>query len=289
MRQLVEVLISGVGLGAVYAVNALGLALVYGVSRVFNFSYGVFFTWGAYFAWILSAGALGLPYPLVFILSVPVLFVAGMLLERGLVRPLRWRPQWQITTMIVTLGLAVALDSFALLVFGPLVKTLPPLFAGQVSIGGFVVGYQSLAMLAGAIVTMILLEAYLTSTWSGRAMRAVAQDMVGAQVVGIPLNRIFGLAFGISTVLAGVAGILLAPIYLISPSSGWDPFFRAFVIVVLGGLESVKGAVLAAFILGIGEALITWRLGASYTMSFWFATLIVVLLVRPQGLLGRWA
>lgn len=288
MNQLIAVLVSGVTLGAVYSVNAIGLSLVYGVSRVFNFSYGAFFTWGAYLAWVLAAGALHLPYPLVFLLSAPVLFLAGMALERTLIRPLRWRSAWQITTMIVTLGLAVLLENVALLAFGPLVKDLPPLFPGSLSIGGLEIARHGLAMLIIALGTMVLVDAYLNRTRTGRAMRAVAQDMTGAQIVGVPLNRVFGYAFGASAVMAGISGILLAPVYLISPGSGWDPFVKAFVIVVFGGLGSIKGTVVAAFALGVGEALVTWKLGGVWTLSFWFVMLIAVLIIRPRGLFGTW-
>ncbi len=288
MNQLITVLLSGVTLGSVYSVNAIGLSLVYGVSRVFNFSYGAFFTWGAYLAWVLSAGALHLPYALVFLLSVPVLFVGGMVVERALIRPLRWRSEWQITTMIVTLGLAILAENVAVQVFGPLTKSLPSLFPGSLSVGGFQFAWHSIAMLTIAIVTMIAVDSYLNRTRTGTAMRAVAQDMTGAQIVGVPLNRVFGYAFGASAVMAGLSGILLAPIYLISPGGGWDPFVKAFVIVVFGGLGSIKGTVVAAFALGIGEALVTWKFGGVWTLSFWFVMLIVVLIFRPRGLFGTW-
>jgi branched-chain amino acid transport system permease protein len=288
MKELITVLVSGITLGAVYSVNAIGLSLVYGVSRVFNFSYGAFFTWGAYLAWVLAVGVLHLPYFLVFVVSAPILFLAGMALERALIRPLRWRSSWQITTMIVTLGLAVVLENVALLVFGPLVKDLPPLFPGSYRVAGIDIARHGLAMLIITIFTMILVDTYLNRTRTGRAMRAVAQDMTGAQIVGVPLNRVFGYAFGASAVMAGISGILLAPVYLISPGSGWDPFVKAFVIVVFGGLGSIKGTVVAAFALGIGEALVTWKFGGVWTLSFWFVMLIGVLIIRPRGLFGTW-
>lgn len=284
-----DVLSSGLTLGAVYSVNALGLSLVYGVSRVFNFSYGSFFTWGAYLAWLLAVGWLKLPYLLVFAIAVPVMFLAGMVLERFLIRPLRWRSNWQITTMIATLGLAVLLDNLALRLFGPLVRQLPPLFQGSVHLGGLRIMSHGLAMLGIAVAAMVAIELYLDRTRTGRSMRAVAQDMTGAEIVGVPLNRVFGYAFGASAVMAGLSGILLAPVYLISPFGGWNPFVKAFVIVVLGGLESIRGTVLAAFLLGLGEAFITWRFGGVWTLSFWFVTLLVVLIIRPRGLFGKWA
>jgi len=288
VNQILEVLLSGVSLGSVYAINAIGLSLVYGVTRVFNFSYGAFFTGGAYLAWVLSSGALGLAYPWVFLISAVVLFGAGMALERLLVRPLRGRSDWKMTTMITTLGMAILLQNLAMIVFGPLVKELPPLFSGSVDLAGAAVLKQSIAMLIISILAMIALEMYLARTRTGRAMQAVAQDMTGAQIVGAPLNRIFGYAFGASAVMAGFSGILLAPVYLISPASGWTPFFKAFVIVVLGGLGSVRGAVFASFVLGVGEALVTWQFGAVWTMAFWFITLVVVMVIKPTGLFGKW-
>jgi branched-chain amino acid transport system permease protein len=289
VSQFIEVLISGITLGAVYSVSAVGLSLVYGVSRVFNFAYGAFFTWGAYLAWMLAGGYLHLPYVLVFVVSIPILFLAGMGLERGLIRPLRWRSEWQITTMIATLGLAILLDNLALRVFGPQTKSLPPLFPGTLHLGPYYVQWHAVAMLVLALISAVVLELYLSRTRTGRAMRAVSQDMTGSQIVGVPLNRVFGYAFGASAVMAGVSGILLAPIYLISPDGGWDPFVKAFVIVVLGGLASIKGTVIAAFALGIGEALVTWRFGGVWTLSFWFIVLVAVLCVRPRGLFGKWA
>jgi branched-chain amino acid transport system permease protein len=289
VKELLEVLISGAMLGAVYSVNAIGLSLVYGVTRVFNFAYGAFFTWGAYLAWVLSAGWLGLPYPLVFVISGVILFASGMLLERLLVRPLRWRSDWKMTTMITTLGLAIVLENVARIAFGPLVKQLPPLIEGSFTVFGLNIRNYGLVMVGVALTSMILLDLYLARARNGQAMQAVAQDMTGAQIVGTPLNRIFAYAFGASAVMAGISGILLAPVYLISPASGWVPFFKAFVIVVMGGLGSVKGAVLAAFILGVGEALVTWQLGAVWTMAFWFITLIVVLVAKPNGLFGKWS
>ena len=288
MNQILEVLLSGISLGAVYAVNAIGLSLVYGVTRVFNFSYGAFFTAGAYLAWVLSAGVFNLSYPLVFLISAVILFGAGMALERLLVRPLRGRSDWKMTTMITTLGLAILLQNLAMIVFGPLVKELPPLFSGSIGIAGASMMNQGVAMLVISILAMVGLEMYLARTRTGRGMQAVAQDMTGAQIVGAPLNRIFGYAFGASAVMAGFAGILLAPVYLISPASGWTPFFKAFVIVVLGGLGSVRGAVVASFVLGVGEALVTWQFGAVWTMAFWFITLIAVMVIKPTGLFGKW-
>ena len=114
----------------------------------------------------------------------------------------------------------------------------------------------------------------------------MAQDIQGARQVGIDVNRIFAFTFGLSVVLTGLAGLLLSPIFLISPQGGWEPFLKAFVIVVLGGLGSTRGAVVAAFVLGLIEAVVVYKLGANWTMPVWMVTLLLVLMIRPQGLLG---
>jgi len=289
MLKYIEIFISGLTQGAVYCLFALGLSLVYGVARVLNFAHGSFYMAGAYMAWILSIGYFDLGYPAMFAILVPTLFLSGVLFERVVVRPLRWGANWKMTTMMVTLGFAFLLDNVNLIAFGPQDKTLPAFVTGTVAVGGLVFSYQEIAILTIAVAIVILLEVVLHGTMFGRAMRAVAQDMQGARMVGIRIDRIFGYTFGLSVVLAGVAGVLLAPIYLISPLGGWPPFLKAFVIVVFGGLGSTRGVLLAAFVLGVIEAFVIYFFGATWTMPAWLLTLLVVLMVRPQGLLGVWS
>jgi branched-chain amino acid transport system permease protein len=289
MQVFLEILFGGIAQGAVYCVFAMGLSLVYGIARVLNFSHGSLYMTGAYIAWVLSAGAFHLPYIVVFIILIPVLFILGVILERFFIRPLRWSPNWKVTTMMITLGIAFVLDNFFLIFFGPEEKLLPQFIEGTVSVMGVVLSNHKLLVFALAIIIVIGLEFILHKTQMGKAMRAVAQDMQGASMVGIRVNRIFSFTFGLSVVLAGVAGVLLAPIYLVSPLGGWFPFLKAFVIVVFGGLGSTRGVLYSAFILGIIEAFVIFQLGATWTLPVWLLTLLVVLMFRPQGLLGVWA
>jgi branched-chain amino acid transport system permease protein len=288
MHQIVEVLISGIMLGAVYALFAVGLSLVYGVTRVLNFSYGAIYTIAGYIAWVMTVGYLEVSYPLVFLAVIPTLFVLGMALERLVIRPLRWKPKWNITTMMATLGVAFFIDNANLIIFGPDNKVLPPLAPGKVEALGFVLSYHEIIVFLIALVLVAALELFLRSSRYGQAMRAVAQDMQGANMVGINANQIFGYAFGLSAVLAGLAGVLLAPINLISPLGGWHPFLKAFVIVVLGGLGSTRGTLVAAFILGIIESYAMYWIGASWAMPLWLLTLLAILIFRPRGLFGVW-
>ncbi len=289
MQQYLEVLVSGFAQGAVYCVFAFGLSLVYGIARVLNFAHGSFYMTGAYIAWLLSVGGLGLGYPAMFAILVPALFLIGILFERVVIRPLRWGPNWKTTTMMVTLGFAFLLDNLNLIVFGPRDKLLPPLLPGTVSVASLVFSYHKIMIVLVAVGIVVALELFLRRTLMGNAMRAVAQDMTGASMVGIKVNQVFGYTFGLSVVLAGVAGVLLAPIYLISPLGGWPPFLKVFVIVVFGGLGSTRGVLYSAFLLGVIEAFVIFEIGATWTMPIWLLTLLAVLMFRPRGLLGVWA
>ena len=289
MLQIIETLISGIVQGSVYCVFALGLSLVYGTARVLNFAHGSFYMTGAYIAWVLSVGVFSLSYPVMLLVLVPILFFVGVLFERAVIRPLRWKPNWKMTTMMVTLGLAFMLDNMNLIVFGPEARLLPPLISGTSNAFGLILSNHQIVVFVVSLVVVMLLEFFLHHTMTGNAIRAVSQDMQGAGMVGINVNRVFGWTFGISVVLAGLAGVLLAPIYLISPLGGWSPFLKAFVIVVFGGLGSTRGVLYAAFFLGIIESFVIYSLGATWTMPIWLVTLLVVLMVRPQGLLGVWA
>lgn len=284
-HHLIEVLIGGVALGAVYALLTIGMTLVYGITRVFNFAYGSFFIWGGYVAWLLFS-SLHLSYPLVFIITALVMFLFGLACERVIIRPLRWRADWEMTTMFSTLGLAIFLDNTALVSFGPFYKSLPLLFEGSISLGGIVMPIAEMAVLLIAISIMIILWLFLSKTKEGMAMRAVAQDTAGAHIVGIAINRVFGYTFAISTALVAISSILLAPKYFIAPLGGWEILVKAWVIMTFGGMGSVKGTLYAAFILGMVEILVAWQFGLMYTLIAWFVVLIGVLMVRPSGLFG---
>jgi branched-chain amino acid transport system permease protein len=288
MQQIIEVLFGGVAQGAVYCVIAVGLSMVYGTARVLNFAHGSLYTAGGYICWLLTVGSLGLPLWLGILVLIPILFVIGVVLERLLVRPLRTGANWKSTIMMATLGLAFLLDNLFQALFGPVPQVIPPFAEGTIEILGATVALYRVWMIVIALSLVAGLEAFLMLTLFGQAVRAVAQDMQGATQVGIDVNRIFAFTFGLSVVLTGLAGVLLAPIYLVSPLGGWAPFLKAFVIVVFGGLGSTRGALIAAFVLALIEAFIVYYVGPSWTLPIWLLTLLVVLMVRPKGLLGKW-
>jgi branched-chain amino acid transport system permease protein len=286
VRELVEVLITGFTIGIVYFLVAVGFTLCYGVGRVLNYSYGSFFTWGAYLAWVLAAGYAELNYILVFIIVLPITFLMGVVVDRVIIRPLRSRPEFDFSVLLATLGLAVFLDNLVLVIFGARTKSLPEFLEGTVTIGGFTISWQLLAMFIFAAVVAVALFVFMAKTRTGMSMRAVAQDPTGARIVGIPLFRVFAITFGISTMLSGAGGILLAPRFFMTPLGGWIFLVKALIIVIAGGLGSIKGTLYAAFLLGILEALVGWQLGLLWVMPVWFLVLFLVLLFRPAGLFG---
>ena len=282
----IETLISGATIGSVYFLIAVGFALIYGVSRVLNLGYGSFYIHGAYFAWIFSKGYFQLGYALVFPLVILIMFLLGLLMERVVVRPLRNLPNYDFAVLLATLGVAIILDNAALIFYGARTKSLPPLLDGTVNLAGFVISLQQIAMLTLSVGLSISLGLFLTKTRQGMKMRAVAQDPIGAQICGVEMNKIYAFTFGLSTALAGAAGILLAPRFFISPLGGWPILVKALIIVIAGGLGSIKGTLYSAFILGILEAFVGYIFGMLWVMPFWFIVVLLILSFKPTGLFG---
>lgn len=262
---------------------ALGLTIVYGVIHVFNFGHGIFAVLGGYFTWlILSKFGLGI-IPSILIALV-IMFFFGLIVFKATIHPLLKTPNWEFSTIIFLLGMGILLENLILQAFGPRVKHIPEFFSGSLKIGFVRVNWHEISLIVIVFIFIAALNLFLKKTWFGQAMRAVAQDMDGARIVGISINRIFGYAFALATVVTGFSGILLGTKYYMTPHIGWDWLVKGFVIVVLGGLGSATGAIYAAFIMGIAEALATLYLGALWVWPIWFAIFVIILLLRPQGL-----
>ena len=282
-----NLLIVGLTLGAMYAIMALGLSFVYGVTKIFNYAQGAFFTWAGYIAWMLLR-FFDLNYAAVIIITVSVMFLFGLGYEKALMYPLRRFPRWEINVIVVSLGSALLLGALAFALFGVPPKRLPYLVEGSFTLYGFLITRHDVATLVAALATVGLLVLFLGKVREGMAMRALAQDVTGARMVGIPTDRMFGYTFGIAAALAGISAIFLTPKVLIHPEVGWLVFIRAFVIMVFGGLGSFKGTVVAAFILAMIEAFVTFYLGGIWGMPMFILVLIIVLVIRPRGLFGTW-
>jgi branched-chain amino acid transport system permease protein len=286
--ELIDVVISGLTNGSVYALMAVGLTLVYGVTKAFNFAYGSFFNLGGYLAWLMIpvVGAIG-GYVSIFIAVIPIMFIVGYGLEKSLVAPLRKRPEWEMKVMMMTLGLALFMDNLYAVVFGGRVKSLPPILEGTLEMGDLVFSYQDIMIFFLSIGGILLFGWILNNTRIGMAVQAVAQNPEGAKIVGIPEKRIFAATFAISTAMVGFGGILLSQKYFISPMSGGAIMVKSWVITAFGGMGSIRGGLYAAFIIGMLEAFVGYTLGMSYGMIALFVLLLTTLALRPQGLMGR--
>ncbi|HMM08219.1 MAG TPA: branched-chain amino acid ABC transporter permease [Paracoccus solventivorans] len=282
---MVELLLSGITLGAIYALLAAGLTLAYGVTRIFNWAYGSTFTWAGFFLWIILV-RLGLPYAVAIPLLLMAAFAFGYGFELAIIRPLRRKREWQTTTMLATLGVAMVMDNLAMWVLGPQRKTLPLMMHGSVlKIGGINVSYHDIVIIVVGVLSILLLDIFLRHSWTGLRMRAISQDQDGARMVGIRHDRVFATAFALSTVLAAIAALLITPKTSVTIEGGWQVFIKAFVVVSFAGMGNVRGVLLAAFILGAIEALVTWYLGSLWVYVYWLASFLLLTLFRPQGLI----
>ena len=288
MYEIIDVITSGLTNGSVYALMAVGLTLVYGVTKAFNFAYGSFFNLGGYFAWILInfVGLVG-GYFSIFLAVIPLMFVVGYGLEKTMVAPLRKRDEWEMKVMMLTLGLTLFMDNLYAVVFGGRVKSLPAILEGTLEVGNLIFNYQDIMIFFLSITGILFFGWMLNNTRLGMAVQAVAQNPQGAKIVGIPKNRIFAATFAISTAMVGFGGILLSQKYFISPMSGGAIMIKSWVITAFGGMGSIRGGLVAAFIIGMLEAFVGWTFGMSYGMIALFVLLLTTLAIRPQGLMGK--
>ena len=294
---LLSQLVNGVIFGLIYALIALGLTIVFSIMRVVNFSHGEFYMIGGYTLYALTAGAVtifSIPLSLPTIVGLPLAMIAvaifGIAVERGLLRPVYTvrmdRPEEY--AIILTFGLSLFLQYGALTTVGPYEMTPGSFWDGSKHIFGDLYLAGDLLFAAGTSALQIAITLYfIYGTWTGRALMATAQNRVGSTIVGINTVRMNIIAMALAGLLAGAAGAAMAPIFLVYPDVGQIPVIKAFVIIVLGGMGSIPGAVIAAIILGLVESLGSVYLSVAYRDVFAFLVLIGVLLFRPHGLFGQ--
>ena len=288
MRQLVQFLYSGLILGSIFAAMSIGLALVWGALRMLNMAHGSMIMLGAYLAFFATV-QLHLHPLAALVLSVVAVSLLGALLYPLLVRPLIGKEGWEVNAIIATVGLSIALSQAVQLIFGPKSKALPPIVAGGVLGPGQVfIDYQSLLIAAAALASLGLTGVFLYRTRHGIALRAVAQNLEGAQLMGLSVARVYLLVLALSAGLAALSGVLLSSGFLfLEPSMGLDPMLKALVIVILGGLGSIRGTLYAAYVAGLINSGVESYIGPQWALPALFLLVIVVLLLRPSGLLGR--
>ncbi|MFC2969518.1 branched-chain amino acid ABC transporter permease [Acidimangrovimonas pyrenivorans] len=285
MTILWPAILNGVTTGALYALIALGLTLIYGVLHIINFAHGALLMVGlyaVYFLWRLA----GLDPYLSLLIVPPLMFALGYGLQRGLItRAAHGRDE---NILLVTLGLSIILENVALMAFSSDTQTVDTSYGFSVIdvLGAFVPLPKVVAFL-GAVATALALWALMTRTDLGRAIRALAKEKKGAQLVGIDVPHVYAMSFGIGVGVLGIAACLLMPSYYVQPTVGHGFVLIAFTIVVLGGMGSFVGALIGGIVIGVVEALGGLFLGESLGQIGIFAIFILILLFRPQGLLGR--
>ena len=286
MTHFVQTLISGPSLGSIYALIALGYTMVYGIAKMLNFAHGDIIMVGAY-AGIVAVFSLGMPPAIAIVISIVVCSLLGMLIERLAYKPLRQAAP--LAVLITAIGVSYLLQNVALLIFGSEQKAFPTLFQiPTIYIGEVMIDGITLITLAVTAAIMIGLTLFINKTKMGKAMRAVSEDKEAASLMGISTNRTITITFAIGSALAAVASIFYGATYIyIKPTTGAMPGIKAFTAAVFGGIGSIPGAMLGGIVLGLIE-----QFSKAYISTLWadaivFAVLVLVLVVKPTGLLGK--
>jgi branched-chain amino acid transport system permease protein len=285
MTQTVQAVWGGVLFGSVYGLMALGLTLVWGAVRLLNLAHGALFVVGAYTAyWVTSS----LHLPILVALPIGVLAAAGFAyaMHVAFIRPVLGNPNFDNATLIATVGISISVSAAALLIFNPQYKVVPPILTGYFIVAGVQITNQGLLVIATSLALFALVYVYLTYTRHGMAIRAVSQQQEAASLMSIPVERTYGLVIAISGGLAGVAGVLLSPFFFLSPNSGFNPMIQALIVTIFGGLGSIRGALVAGFVLGIFESFVEVFYGVAWAQPGVFLLIILMLIVRPNGLFG---
>ena len=281
-------LINGISLGSVYAIIALGYTMVYGIAKMLNFAHGDVIMVGAYISFCVTQ-YLGMPAIVSIVAAMFVCTVLGMLIERMAYKPLREAPK--LAVLITAIGVSYLLQNSAQLIWGSNPKSFNSLVnIGSIRLfdGALLISDEAIVTVLCCIIIMVALTLFTSRTKMGKAMRAVSEDKGAAQLMGVDVNFTISITFAIGSALAAIAGVLLCSAYpTLMPTTGSMPGIKAFTAAVFGGIGSIPGAMIGGILLGVieilGKAYVSMELGDAFV----FAVLIVVLLVKPSGLLGK--
>lgn len=286
MEQFVQALINGLVSGSIYALMAIGFTLIFGILHVVNLAHGELYMLGAFSTFILVS-LYRFHFFAALLVSLLVVGVLGFFLERLIFHPLRQRENAVLNTLLASIGLSIFISNLVAQMAGSDMRSIPPPFSvSTVQLFGLNISVQRLVVLFVTLLLVVVLFWMIRYTKFGRAMRATAQDRDAAALMGVNIRLIYGLTFALSAGLAAVAGGLIGSLYVVEPTMGLGPGMKAFIIVILGGMGSVVGALVGALILGYAETFTTLLAAASFQDLVGFIILILVLLLRPNGLFG---
>jgi branched-chain amino acid transport system permease protein len=275
-----QILVSTFILGGLYCLLALGFSLIWGVAKVMNLAHGGFYILTAYFIYSLLFAGLSIAIPI----SLVSIIIFSLVVYKLLIGPMHEK---DMGAAVVTLGLVLMLQEIVNLVYGPEIKSIPYVVTGYVTILGVRVVSQKLLAGITAVALVAVLLIFIRRTKQGKAIRAVAQNMEVARLVGINITRVVMMSMGISALLAGLTAVLFAPVYVVSPTE-WTILFRAFPVIILGGLGSLKGMLVASYMIAGIEYIVRFTIGGGYIVpTITFFLMLMVLFVRPSGLFGH--
>jgi branched-chain amino acid transport system permease protein len=278
-----QIAVNGLLSGLIYVIMALGFTLIFGIMRIVNFAHGEFYMLGAVIVLVLF-GRLGWPFFLAVAAGGVVSGLFGVIVERVLFRRIVGD---EMAGMIMSLAIGIVLQSLALIVLGPSEQTVTRPFSGTWGLGNAMVPWDRTIVALCALAILALFYLFLRYARLGLAMQAVAQDPETASLMGVESGAVYAASFGIACVLAGLAGALMAPIYTIGPYMGELPMLKAFVVVILGGLGSLPGAVAGGLLIGVSESVLSTYLNATAALIASFVIVLLIVVTRPTGLMGR--
>ena len=283
MTTFLDIFILGTIWGAIYSMIAVGFTLIFGVAGIINLSHGAFYMLGAYLAYTFMT-LLKINVVLSALLAVAGVALIGMAIDRFAIRPMRDRHAY---VLILTLALALFTQELMYGFYGSYGKSVPNFMTGEIVLGGVFVSYQKLLTFIVGAALMVLFWLFIKKTRTGKSIFAVAQNKDAAILVGIQYERVYLMTMGISAGLAAVAGVFIAPILEAVPTMWAFPLFKAFAIVIIGGLGSLGGAIITSLFLGYAETSVSMLLSANYADMVYLVAIILVLIFKPTGLSGK--
>jgi branched-chain amino acid transport system permease protein len=284
MTTFGQLVLSGLFIGAIYALMSMGLTLIFGVLRVVNFAHGEFLMLAMYGAWAITKG-LGLNPYVAAVAIVPAMFLFGAVVHQVIVRPALDKPH--LVVVFATMGLSIFMQNAALVVMTADLWDVPPAFSRSITLGPFYFKVELLLGFAVTILCTLFLHWLLRATYLGKAIRATVQDGEAAQLMGIPVERIFLITFASGSALVGLAACMMMPLFSVFPTVGLNFVLIAFVIVVLGGMGSIEGALLGGMCIGVVQSISSYYVAPAYGQMFYFILFLLVMIFRPNGLLGQ--
>jgi|SRR5579883_387469 len=281
---VLQLLLSGILIGGLYALMSIGLTLIFGVLRIVNFAHGEFLMIAMYGAWALSHLA-GVNTYVSAIAIVPAMFLFGAIVYWMLISPAIEKPH--LVVVFVTMALSIFLQNAALMAMTADLRDIPPMFKNSVAIGPVFVRVELLLGFAVALLCTLGLQWALKSTYLGKAIRATVQDHEAAMLMGIPVPRVFLFTFASGSALVGLSACIMLPLFSVFPTVGLNFVLIAFVIVVLGGMGSIEGALFGGICVGVVQSLSSYYVAPAFGQMFFFVLFLLVMIFRPNGLLGQ--